>query len=168
MRCAECGFAGSSTPAELGSLITEFAAQSARTARPHAYSVRALRRRPSPEVWSALEYMAHTRDVFEFYRDCIARTRREAEPVLAMIEWESQAEIRAWNDEEPTDVVRTLGEAATRLTALLSQLSPDEWDRVSRSEGDPAKVRTVRLFADRCAHEAQHHLLDLRRVLTST
>ena len=168
MRCTECGFGGSLKPDQLVSLITEFAAQSARMAGSEGHSVLALRRRPSPEVWSALEYMAHTRDVFDFYRECIERTLREDEPVLTMIQWGPQAEIRAWNDEDPAEVVRTLAAAATSLSALLSEVTPDEWDRVSRSAADHAKVRTARLFADRCAHESQHHLLDLRRVLSST
>lgn len=54
----------------------------------------AIRRRPSPEVWSALEYAAHVRDVIDFYADRIDRVLTEERPQMTGADFSSMPERR--------------------------------------------------------------------------
>ena len=124
-----------------------------------------LRRRPAPDVWSALEYAAHCRDALDFYVARVERVLAEDRPTLTAVGWSTQAEVRGWNDEAPDAVASSFGEAAERLAALLASLDADQWQRVGlSSEGDGAE-RTVRVLAERAVHEGHHHLLDVGRSL---
>ena len=66
--CEECGFdydehGRNGIVDELASLGPCFA-ERLRQARPKPGGEEALRRRPAPSVWSALEYTCHVRDTF--------------------------------------------------------------------------------------------------------
>jgi len=92
-----------------------------------------LRARPAPKVWSALEYMAHTRDGVGWYTDRINRTLAEESP-------------------------SGLATACEALANLLSNLSPEDWKRQALGSGGDR--RDVLLLARRASHETEHHCLD--------
>ena len=168
MRCDECGFDNAVTNDALVAKCHSAAAAVVTHIRAHLATeagVWRVRTRPAADVWSALEYAAHLRDVFDFYRWCIDRTVREDQPRIQMIEWSSQADARAWNDEDPARVLSTLSTAVHHLAATLEWLDRDHWERESRSADRSARRRSVRVFAERCAHEGEHHLLDVTRCL---
>jgi Xaa-Pro aminopeptidase len=170
VRCDECGFdGGSSSNDELVAAVQGFAvryrAPLTRFLADEGDGVEVLRRRPSPAVWSALEYAAHARDSLDFYVARIERVLAEDRPTLTAVGWSAQAEIRKWNDEEPVAVAGSLAVVVERLAALLASLSASQWERVGlSSEGDGAE-RTVRVLAERAVHEGHHHLLDVGRSL---
>ena len=153
--------------AELRGFGAQFAAPLSRFLPDEGDGLSVLRARPAAHVWSALEYAAHARDALDFYVARIERVLAEDRPTLTAVGWSTQAEVRGWNDEAPPEVATTLAESAERLAALLEPLSPEQWSRVGlSSEGDGAE-RTVRILAERAAHEGHHHLLDVGRSLRS-
>jgi len=119
-----------------------------------------LRRRPRPEVWSAVEYACHVRDVLLTFAVRVHRGVVEDRPMLDPM-------YADWR-------VERFGYAATRLEVLLAELSasaqgftkevravPDDaWDRTVVRR--PEEERTVRWLVRQAAHECVHHLRDVQ------
>ena len=124
-----------------------------------------LRRRPAPEVWSALEYAAHTRDVLAFYRERIERVLAEDRPTLYAVGFGSRDEERTYNDEDPTATADGVSAQAEAVADLLAALDDDGWRRVGLASDGSGAERTVRVLAERVVHDAHHHLLDIGRSL---
>ena len=169
MRCDECGFDGDAlTTGELVEQLRGFARRyTAPLSRflPNEDGATVLRRRPEPEVWSALEYAAHTRDSLAFYVERVRRALVEDRPLFTAVGWSTQAEVRGWNEEDPSAVAASFAATAEELAALLEPLDAEQWGRVGlSSEGDGAE-RSVRVLAERAVHEGNHHLLDIGRSL---
>ena len=121
-----------------------------------------LRTRPAPAVWSALEYAAHLRDAIDFYDHRVRRVLEEDTPQLtAPSSWDDLCAERHYNDEDPAMVLAAVEQGATAASERLAALSPEQWLRTGIGiEGDE---RSVRLLAERLAHEGHHHLLDIGR-----
>jgi hypothetical protein len=170
VRCDECGFETNGMPNDvLVGTVRGFArryrAPLTRFLPDEGDGLAIVRRRPEPDVWSALEFAAHARDALDFYIARIARVLAEDRPTLTAVGWSTQAEVRGWNDEAPDAVAASFADTAERLAALLESLDAEQWARVGlSSEGDGAE-RTVRVLAERAAHEGHHHLLDIGRSL---
>jgi hypothetical protein len=141
--CAECGFAwAAASRAEVLAIIRS--APKRFTAQLSGHDLTTLRRRPTPTTWSALEYTVHMGPGLQFYADRITRVLAEDEPALAAYDFTEACDRDRYNERD--------------VAAL-----PEAWQRVGiGSEGDR---RTVDLLARRAAHEVQHHLLDVHRVL---
>jgi hypothetical protein len=170
MHCDECGFDGDALTNEqlaeaCRGFVRRFNAPLTRFL-PGEDGPTVLRRRPEPEVWSALEYAAHTRDALAFYVERIERVLAEDRPTLTKVGWSTQAEARGWNDEEPATVAGSFATAAEGLAALLEGLDDEQaWLRVGLSSEDTGEERTIRTLAERAVHEGHHHLLDIGRSL---
>src|SRR3954465_5917355 len=135
MRCDECGFDGDAMSCDVligtaRGFARRYRAPLTRFLPGEGDGLEVLRRRPGPDVWSALEYAAHSRDALEFYVERIARVLAEDGPTLHAVGWSTQAEVRGWNDELPEAVVSSFAEVAERLAALLESLSAPQWQRV--------------------------------------
>jgi hypothetical protein len=158
--CDECGFDWGSTDHD--ALITTVATAGAQFADAIApLDDEAVRRRPAPDVWSPLEYTAHTREALAFYDDRIRRVATEERPQLHGYEFSEAADRDAYNAEVVTYALDGLAAVADRLAARLRDLAPAAWERVGiGSEGDP---RTITRLARSAAHEVRHHLLDVAR-----
>ncbi|ODR05200.1 hypothetical protein BHQ15_15925 [Mycolicibacillus koreensis] len=128
-----------------------------------------LRRRPSPPVWSPLEYACHMRDVLIVQRERVLVARRVDRPVAESMGRDERADHDGYNDQLPGDVARQLGDAAQLLANDFSRLSPVEWGRTliypyPWPEPKPGE-RSLRWIATHTLHELHHHLLDSRRQL---
>lgn len=123
----------------------------------------AVRTRPSPEVWSALEYGAHVRDTMGVFTERIVRTRQEDEPELGW--WDHEAAIAEGftNELEAALVVDDLAEHAARLAAVLDAVPADAWDRAATRRG--TERFTIELMARFTLHEVVHHRVDAERSL---
>ena len=119
-----------------------------------------MRERPDPATWSALEYTAHLRDVFDCYDERIRRSLTEESPSVEGLDPDEAAEVGRYNEQDPAVVAEGLAANADRLATTLESLTPEQWDRVYLREGQP---RTVALTAVRAVHEGNHHLLDIGR-----
>jgi DinB family protein len=158
--CDECGFDWDT--ADRNALITTIASAGARFGDAIApLDDEAVRRRPAPDVWSPLEYTAHTREALAFYDERVRRVATEDRPQLHAYAFSEAADRDAYNAEVVTYALDGLTAVADRLAARLRDLVPADWDRAGiGSEGDP---RTITRLARSAAHEVQHHLLDLAR-----
>ena len=169
MRCDECGFDGD---AMANDDLVEASARFAKRYRtpltrflPGEDGPAMVRRRPSPDVWSALEYAAHTRDVFAFYRERIERILAEDRPTLHAVGFGRREEERTYNDEDPAATADGVSREATAVAELLAGLDEDGWRRVGLASDGSGDERTVRVLAERVVHDAHHHLLDIGRSL---
>jgi DinB superfamily len=121
-----------------------------------------LRRRPSPEVWSALEYAAHVRDVLAFYADRIDRVLNEERPKMTAPDFSSMPERRGYLNDDPLAVLDAISDSSASVEQELRSLTPEQWTRVGIGvDGDE---RTTLVLARRLAHDGHHHLLDLDRL----
>ena len=168
--CDECGFdARTMSEDELVAMIASFAKRyRAPLTRflPGEDGAAVVRRRPAPEVWSALEYACHSRDVLAFYRGRVERVLAEERPTFDAVGPVSPPErVARYHDEAADAVAEQVAHEATALAELLGGLEPEQWLRIGlSSEGDGAE-RTVRVLAERAAHDPSHHLLDVGRSL---
>ena len=169
--CDECGFDAAEWPAasardELRSLAVRW------------YSVlrgqtdRALRRRPQPEVWSALEYAMHTALIVSFWRDTAEHNL--AGRVASMGDRTyPDADREPYNDLAVDTVVDALSDELEALAGLAAGLDDDDLRTPLRLD-DPAMeegfrsfgVGDVRGMVAHGLHDALHHLGDVERGLS--
>ncbi len=164
--CEECGFDYEALdPADAPAAIRAFAK---RYRMPLTRFLRdedgdaLVRRRPAPEVWSALEYAAHVRDVFESYDRWIRQILDDERPVLEGPAPNDLATERRYGDDDPATVADALAANAERLAFTVETVPADGWERVGLRRGEE---RSVWLHARRAVHEGNHHLLDIGRGL---
>jgi len=121
-----------------------------------------LRVRPAPGTWSALEYAAHVRDVFERYAGWVGVMLAEDRPALEGLPPDEMVVARSYNTQAPTVVVEELAERAEALATTFESVPDDGWHRVGTRRGQEPSVE---LLARRAVHEGSHHLLDIGRGL---
>ena len=123
----------------------------------------AVRRRPGPQVWSALEYGVHVRDVLAVFTERVLRTLAEIEPDLGW--WDHEAAIADGfaNESDRTAVGDDLVDNAARLAEVLTRVAGDQWERgATRRESERFTVDLLARFA---LHEVVHHRDDAERAL---
>lgn len=122
-----------------------------------------IRVRPSAQVWSALEYIAHMRDVASFYLDRIRHVVSAERPRMHAVGFSALADERRYNDDDVDEVLAALDAHTSETARLLAALSAEQWQRIGiGSDGDE---RSVLILARRLAHDGHHHLVDLDRVI---
>ena len=165
-RCGECGFDYDAT--DLATVADAVRGLGRRYRAPLTRGLpeedldAVLRRRPSPEVWSALEYACHARDALALYDWRIDRVLTRSRPELPAMRRDEVVSERAYNTQAPADVTDELAAAAAGLADRLRAVPDDGWDRVGVREGDELSVAWM---ARNALHEGSHHLLDIGRVL---
>jgi organic hydroperoxide reductase OsmC/OhrA len=123
----------------------------------------AVRSRPRPGVWSPLEYGCHLRDVLLVQRERVLAARRASRAECVAMGRDERVECDGYNEQDPADVARQLTDAAMLFSNVLARLGADDWDRTVIYNYPEANERTLRWLAVHIAHDAQHHLLDIRR-----
>lgn len=118
-------------------------------------------RRPTDDVWSALEYGCHVRDVFELYHTRLEMMLKEDDPRYPNWDQNATAVEKNYSDQNANQVMVDLEAAAQRLAAGFDGVDGDQWRRTgNRSDG----VRfTVESFARYLIHDPIHHLHDVGR-----
>lgn len=163
-RCAECGFDWSASRRDTVAAIAtcpDLISPMLTTQSDNGL----LRRRSAPEVWSALEYAAHTGEAIAWYRARVAAVLAEDRPQFAAFDWDARCRDAAYNARPVDGVIAELSEACASFASKLGRLAPADWTRSGiGSDGSP---RTIDSLARRAAHEAVHHVLDIRRLLRS-
>lgn len=159
--CPQCGFdlegfALGRVPAALRDLAGELADTLARAA-----DADVLRRRPSPETWSALEHACHVRDLLRVQRDRLQLALEVDLPTFAPMRQAARAVEERYNEQDPAQVADRIRAAADKLAAAVERLETDDWDRpVLVSWLDPPD-RTVWWLVRNSVHRVQHHLGDV-------
>jgi hypothetical protein len=125
-----------------------------------------LRRRPSPEVWSALEYAAHTRDSISINGWAMATALREDHPVL---EWPggADADIPASEAPDAATALDGFADACEKAAAKAQRTDAGSWRRPATLRGGRDEEVDALWFLHHCVHEGSHHLKDVHRVLAA-
>jgi hypothetical protein len=155
-RCAECGF-DTRTPRrqDLAPLMEAIATRWI----DGIASIDDLRERPRPDVWSALEYACHVRDVFALARYRHALMLGEDDPLFDNWDQDATAVAERYDQQDPGDAVEALVTNAAGYAADLAATSGEQWARPGRRSDGSAF--TVESFARYLAHDPIHHLTDV-------
>jgi len=161
-RCPECGFDSSSVERRQIAVLVRRSA----TAWQEALSDPDVRSRPSPEVWSVLEYGSHCRDVCRIFQVRVTSMLQQDNPLFA--NWDQDAtalEQRYWEG-EPVAVAGELAAAGESAAAAFDGVADHEWSREGRRSN--GSVFTVETLGRYFVHDLVHHLHDVGRPLSST
>jgi len=164
--CDECGFDyGSVDPDEVPDRLAEAAGKVTGLLNGDE---RAVRRRPSADVWSPLEYACHLRDVFLVQRDRVVRGLVERTPEFTPMHRDERVDIDRYAEQEPRQVAEELRIAARLLGRTLAERNNVDWDRrVVYSWPEPTE-RDLRWVAAHTVHEAVHHIGDIEAGLAAS
>ena len=162
-RCAECGYvydvAASAFSPRLASYADRYTAALA------GHTDAALRTRPEPTTWSALEYTSHARDAIRFNGYLARRTLTDDHPQLPAPNPDKAAADNNYNDADPAEVAAGIEEQAEKLAAMVEgNEDPASWERTAEWDGREGEFTAI-YFVRNAVHEGHHHLLDVGRVL---
>lgn len=154
--CPECGFqaeavAGPGIPA----LVHGY------TARwEHVLTRPDVGARPSPQVWSPLEYACHVRDVFRVFGGRVRLMLEQDAPTFANWDQDEAAVEGRYGEQDPSAVAVELAAAGREVAAVFGSVPDDAWGRTGlRSNGSAFTVESLgRYFV----HDVVHHLHDVR------
>ncbi|MET8912223.1 DinB family protein [Micromonospora sp. NPDC004551] len=164
-RCDECLFVYSALdsgelPGRLRDLAGHFPAA--------LHGAPDVRRRPAPEVWSPLEYACHVRDVFRVQGERLALALRVAEPEFTPMGRDELVVTERYNAQDPEVVLADLATAAEGFAARFGALGEADLARTGVYPWPQREVRTLLWLGRHTVHEAEHHLLDIRRAGSRT
>jgi hypothetical protein len=156
--CAACGFDGGRY--DDASLLGELRALGSRWRGLLASAGSQLRVRPEPEVWSAIEYAAHSRDITALHAFGVEQALTLDEPVFPAIEADELIESAAatYRDLDVGEVLGALEAHADRLAQLADDAGPGAWSRGLTIGDDRSDVRRL---LEHALHDSQHHLGDV-------
>jgi hypothetical protein len=123
-----------------------------------------LRQRPAPEVWSALEYAAHSRDITALHVYGVEYALTHDDATIGDIDGDTLIADAAanYNDADADDVVVALAREANALAALAAD-NIDSWQR-TLTVG--SATNSVRRMLEHALHDSTHHLDDVARGLS--
>ncbi len=153
--CAECGFVADAldradVPALLRRTSEEWVSVLAR---------QDIGMRPSPAVWSPLEYACHVRDVFVVFDERVQLMLTRDDPQFANWDQDTTAVESAYGEQDAADVARALQVAGTVLADRFAAVTDEQWSRAGlRSDGARFTVESIGRYL---AHDDVHHLVDV-------
>ena len=153
--CPQCGLeAGAVAGADIGAMTRADAAVWQQVLqRPD------VRDRPSPGVWSPLEYACHVRDVYLLFDRRLAQMLAEDDPQWENWDQDETAVLERYGEQDPTTVAAELADAAEVVAARFDSVQGLQWDRTAR-RSDGATFTTL-TFGRYFAHDWVHHLHDV-------
>lgn len=166
--CEECGF--NYDTGELQGTVTTLIRQAADcsmavTKAAAGADPDVVRLRPEPEVWSAIEYACHVRDVLEVQRQRIAQCLAEDRPVYAPMDRTGRVKQRKYEDQDPLEVAAALVRFAREFGAAARVLTPPQLGKLGLYNYPVRAPRTLGWIIRHTAHEIQHHRHDINGVL---
>ena len=118
--------------------------------------------RPSPHVWSPLEYACHVRDVNRLFRTRLRQMLDEDDARFANWDQDAAAVEEDYGSQDPAVVAREVTEAADAVAEGYAAVTGDQWQRSgTRSNGDRFTVDT---FARYHLHDLVHHAHDVSHI----
>lgn len=168
-QCAECGLVYESVPP--GDAVVAIRSFARRYRAPLSRGLadedldEVVRRKPAPDVWSALEYACHVRDVFLVQRLRIERALVEDAPVFEPMGRDERAVDDRYNEQDRDVVADALAVNAEALAVTLAGVDAGDWTRTAIYPFPQPTERTLLWVSRHTVHEGTHHLLDIGRVL---
>ena len=166
--CEECGF--NYDTGDLQGTVTLLIRQGAECAMALTKAAAGpdpdvVRLRPEPEVWSAIEYACHVRDVLEVQRSRIAQCLAEERPVYAPMDRTGRVKELKYEDQNPIEVAAALTRFAREFGAAAKVLTPPQLGRLGLYNYPVRAPRTLSWIIRHTAHEIQHHRQDILTIL---
>ena len=170
-RCDECGFVAETvSPSDAVVALRSFGRRwRGAMALLDKEDDAVLRRRPAAGVWSALEYLAHTRDAIAVNGWAMTEALAKDHPVL---EWPGGADPSAPADDHPVSTTPDADSGLAELAANCEQVAtradkvdPGDWRRPATLRGGRDEEVDALWFLHHAVHEGSHHLRDVQRVL---
>jgi DinB superfamily len=153
--CPECGFdARQVRPDEVAPLLRGYSQEWADEALHRS----GVRDRPSPLVWSPLEYACHIRDVFRLYDERLVLMLTQDDPLYPNWDQDATAVAERYGEQDPARVGRELEQAGYALADRFDGVT--DWGRPGR-RSDGARF-DIGSFARYLLHDVHHHLQDVR------
>ncbi len=122
-----------------------------------------LDQRPSPQVWSPIEYACHARDMIRLLGDRVEAMLREEDPVFADWDGDATAVRLGYQSASPLEVAADLDRCTRRTMTVLARFPPGDeavWARTGR-RSDGVSF-TVAGLCQYLVHDVEHHLHDVR------
>jgi hypothetical protein len=159
--CAQCGFDGAVYDSD--ALVRAVRALAPRWRHLLGSAGPELRQRPSPGVWSAIEYAAHSVDVTALHVWGVEQALSGTEPALPPIDERFLDEVAAtYGEADPEQVASALAMETNLLASLAADAGPAVWNR-GLTIGD--NRMDVRALLEHALHDSEHHLVDVERGL---
>ena len=118
--------------------------------------------RPSPHVWSPLEYACHVRDVNRLFAQRVRLVLGEDNPTFANWDQDRTAVDDDYGSQDPAEVAGAVVAAADEVAGVYEGVAGDQWERTgTRSNGDPFTVDTLARYH---LHDVVHHAHDVSHV----
>jgi hypothetical protein len=118
-----------------------------------------LRQRPAPDVWSALEYGCHVRDVLRLADYRLQLMLTVDDPSYPSWDQDAAAVTDRYDLQDPAAVAAALRDIGEVFSARLEQVSGDDWNRPGTR--DDGTRFTVDSFARYNIHDMVHHRYDV-------
>lgn len=160
-KCAECGFeptvvGDDQLGPELARLAREFETVIAEAS---ASNCLALSSRPSPEVWSILEYVGHVVFIYDAVVEMCELVVDQELASFDGVDQDEYADNARFNDVAATEMSARIRDAGERARTALDSAA---LDRKLAFNGNPAPLR---LLTVAMLHESHHHLYDVTELL---
>jgi hypothetical protein len=118
-----------------------------------------LRSRPEPEVWSAIEYAAHSRDITSLHAFGVEQALTVEEPRYPEVDNSLVTAVASdYATADPVEVVDELEEQARRIADVALRAGPVAWSRGLTIGDERIEVRRL---MEHALHDSQHHLEDV-------
>jgi DNA segregation ATPase FtsK/SpoIIIE, S-DNA-T family len=163
-KCEQCGFdyaelVMSEAPEQFRSRVSSIVGQL------EGHSMEVLRTRPTPTVWSALEYGCHVRDVLLIQRERTLLALVEDNPQFPPMYREERVRNARYEADNLSEVSEQLTVAASMLAKLAGELTGKELSRPCVYNFPEPTQRDVGWLYRHTMHEVIHHLMDTKDVL---
>lgn len=114
---------------------------------------------PDGPIWSALEYGAHVRDVYELFRERLELMLKKDKPTFANWDQDRTAHEKHYSSDDPAKVAYSLAVNAGKIADIFDRVSEAEWQRTGvRSDGSSFTVDSLGRYL---LHDPVHHLWDV-------
>ena len=115
--------------------------------------------RPSPQVWSPLEYACHVRDAHDMFAGRVRLMLEQDEPTFPNWDQDETAVAGEYASQDPAVVADELAAAAEAVAALYAGVDADTRGRRGlRSNGSEFTVESLAIYH---LHDDVHHLHDV-------
>ena len=115
--------------------------------------------RPSPNIWSPLEYACHVRDVHVLFAERLRLMLDQDDPQFANWDQDVTAVEDDYGAQDPAVVAGELVAAADAVAATYASVAGEQWQRPGRrSNGSVFTVDTIGRYH---LHDVVHHIWDV-------
>jgi hypothetical protein len=162
--CDDCGFVYAAlSTAEIGDALRALGPdyRDRLSATPDAD----VRVRPAPDVWSALEYACHVRDVLVVQHQRLQLALVEDCPRFVSMGREERVVDLHYNEQAVDAVADDIDAAANELADAFAGLTDVQWERTGVYRWPTEAERTMAWLGRHTVHEGRHHLRDIDGML---